>query len=74
VVDIKIFQKNVISLATAFSNETPWQNIEGLKATFPVKLPLCCAVLISAAIYTRLHQVRLFEIKINDSPFFHVLK
>jgi len=24
-----------------------------LKATFPEELPLCCAVLISAAIYTR---------------------
>jgi len=31
--------------------------IEGWKATFPEELPLCCADLISAAIYTRLHRV-----------------
>jgi len=62
------------SLASAFNDETPGKKTEGLKATFPEELPLCCAVLVSAAIYTRVHRVCLFKIKINDSPLFHVLK
>jgi len=33
------------------------EKIEGLKKNFAEELPLCCAVLISAAIYTRLHRV-----------------
>jgi len=64
----------VTSLASGLNDETPGENIEGMKAAFPEVLPLCCAVLISAAIHTRLHQVCLFKIKRNDSPLLHVLK
>jgi len=60
--------------ASALNDKTPGKKIKVLKATFPEELPLCCAVLISAAIYTRLHRVCLFKIKRNDSLLFHVLK
>jgi len=51
----------VTSLASASNDETPGKKVEGLKATFPVELPLYCAVLTSAAIYTRLHRVCLLK-------------
>jgi len=40
-------------------NETPWKTIGWWKATFPVQLPLYCAVLTSAprAVYTRLPEM-----------------
>jgi len=49
-------------LANDINDDTPWQKIEGWKATIPVELPLYCAVLTSAvgAVYTRLHRLRLF--------------
>ena len=61
-VDSKKLLKFVISLANDVNDETPWQIIECWKATFPVELPLYCAVLTSAAgaEYTRLHRLCLF--------------
>jgi len=57
-----------------FKRRSTWGNFEALKATFPEVLPLCCALLISAAVYTRLHRVCMFNIKRNNAPLFHVLK
>jgi len=50
VVDRKIIWKIVASLASALNDETPGKKIEGLKATFPEELLLCCAAFISAAL------------------------
>jgi len=41
----------VTSLANDINYETPWQKIEWRKATFPVELPLHCAVLTGHTIY-----------------------
>jgi len=59
---VKKLYKFVISLANDVNGGTPWQKIEWWKATFPVELPLDCAVLASAAgaVYTRLHRLCLF--------------
>jgi len=52
VVERKIIKKTVTSLANASNDEIPGKK---LTANFPEELPLCCAVLISAATYTCLH-------------------
>jgi len=43
-----------------------WEKIEGLKAAFLEELPLCCAGLISAAVYTRPHRVCSFKIQVKN--------
>jgi len=73
---VKKLYKFVISLANDVNDETPWQKIEWWKATFPVELPLYCAVLASAAgLYTLAYiDCACFKIKSNDSPLLHFLK